>query len=41
MVDNECRVKLIDFDNACYNGKKVVAAGNFDFCTEQMRIAIN
>jgi len=40
MVNDAFEVKLIDFDNSSYIGKKVSAAGNFDFCSEEMRLAI-
>jgi serine/threonine protein kinase len=40
MVNADCDAKLIDFDNAGYVGKKMIAAGNFDFCNEEMRKAI-
>jgi hypothetical protein len=40
MVSKDLKVKLIDFDNACYDGNKVYASGNFDFCTAEMRMAI-
>jgi hypothetical protein len=41
MISKSFDVKLIDFDNSSYDGNKVYAAGNYDFCTEEMRMAIN
>jgi hypothetical protein len=40
MVNKDFEVKLIDFDISAYDGNKVSAAGNFDFCTEEIRRAI-
>jgi serine/threonine protein kinase len=40
MVNEELDVKLIDFDNSSYEGNIWLAAGNFDFCTERMRMDI-
>jgi hypothetical protein len=39
MVNKAFEIKLIDFDISAYDGNKVSAAGNFDFCTEEMRRA--
>jgi hypothetical protein len=40
MVNAAYDVKLIDFDSSSFEGKKVAAAGNFDFCSNEIKIAI-
>ena len=40
MVNDTYEVKLIDFDNSAFEGKKVAAAGNYDFCSDEIKIAI-
>lgn len=40
MVNDSYDVKLIDYDSSAIEGKKVAAAGNYDFCSDEIKIAI-